>query len=109
MRYTVHRWDEDSHPGRVEIGILSGETPSAGRAGRTLRVYPDTARRLAALLDSRGLRRLPDETPAARLARLDRSGELLDFLEAVSGEHPADSELGDLLRVLWEALHSEAG
>lgn len=109
VRYTVHRWDEDSHPGRVEIGILSGETPAARRAGRTLRVYPDTARRLAALLDSRGLRRLPDETPAARLARLDRDGELLDFLEAVSGEHPADSELGDLLRVLWEALHSEAG
>ena len=104
VRYTVHRWDEDSHPGRVEIGILSGESPAAAGAGRTLRVYPDTARRLAALLDSRGLRRLPGESPAARLARLDRSGELLDFLEAVSGEHPPDSEPGDLLRVLWETL-----
>lgn len=109
VRYTVHRWDEDSHPGRVEIGILSGESPAAAAAGRTLRVYPDTARRLAALLDSRGLRRLPGESPAARLARLDRSGELLDFLEAVSGEHPADSEPGDLLRVLWEALQPEGG
>ena len=109
VRYTVHRWDEDSHPGRVEIGILSGESPAAGGAGRTLTVYPDTARRLAALLDSRGLRRLPGESPAARLARLDRSGELLDFLEAASGEHPPDSEPGDLLRVLWEALQPEGG
>lgn len=109
VRYTVHRWDEDSHPGRVEIGILSGESPAAAGAGRTLRVYPDTARRLAALLDSRGLRRLPGESPAARLARLDRTGELLDFLEAVSGEHPPDSEPGDLLRVLWEALRPEGG
>lgn len=109
VRYTVHRWDEDSHPGRVEIGILSGESPAAAGAGRTLRVYPDTARRLAALLDSRGLRRLPGESPAARLARLDRSGELLDFLEAASGEHPSDSEPGDLLRVLWEALQPEGG
>ena len=109
VRYTVHRWDEDSHPGRVEIGILSGESPAAGGAGRTLTVYPDTARRLAALLDSRGLRRLPGESPAARLARLDRSGVLLDFLEAASGEHPPDSESGDLLRVLWEALQPEGG
>lgn len=109
VRYTVHRWDEDSHPGRVEIGILSGESPAAAGAGRTLTVYPDTARRLAALLDSRGLRRLPGETPAARLARLDRSGELLDFLEAASGEHPPDSEPGDLLRVLWEAIQPAGG
>lgn len=109
VRYTVHRWDEDSHPGRVEIGIPSGESPAAGGAGRTLTVYPDTARRLAALLDSRGLRRLGDETPAARLARLDRSGQLFDFLEATSAEHPPDSELGDLLRVLWEALQPEGG
>ena len=109
VRYTVHRWDEDSHPGRVEIGILSGESPAAAGTGRTLTVYPDTARLLAALLDSRGLRRLPGESPAARLARLDRSGELLDFLEAASGEHPSDSEPGDLLRVLWEALQPEGG
>ena len=101
---TIHRWDETTQPGRVEIGILSGGTESESRSGRSLAVYPDTARRFGRLLDSRGFPLLPGERPSARLARLDRSGELLDFLESVSGEHPPDSELGDLLRVLREAL-----
>lgn len=104
---TIHRWDETTRPGRVEIGILSGGT-EVGRPGkRSLAVYPDTARRFGRLLDSRGFPLSPEERPSARLARLDRSGALLDFLESVSGEHPPDSELGDLIRVLWEALQPE--
>lgn len=101
---TIHRWDESTRPGRVEIGILSGGTEAESRSGRSLAVYPDTARRFGRLLDSRGFPLLPGERPSARLARLDRNGDLFDFLESVSGEHPPDSELGDLLRVLREAL-----
>lgn len=101
---TIHRWDETTRPGRVEIGILSGGTEAEGRSGRSLAVYPDTARRFGRLLDSRGFPLLPGERPSARLARLDRGGDLFDFLESVRGEHPPDSELGDLLRVLREAL-----
>ena len=106
---TIHRWDETTRPGRVEIGILSGGTEAGSRGGRSLAVYPDTARRFGRLLDSRGFPLLPGERPSARLARLDRSGALLDFLESVSGQHPPDSELGDLIRVLWEALQPESG
>ena len=104
---TIHRWNEATRPGRVEIGILSGGSETGSRGRRSLAVYPDTARRFGRLLDSRGFPLLPGERPSARLARLDRSGALLDFLESVSGEHPPDSELGDLIRVLWEALQPE--
>lgn len=105
---TIHRWDETTQPGRVEIGILSGGADTESRSRCSLSVYPDTARRFGRLLDSRGFPLLSGERPSARLARLDRSGDLFDFLESVRGEHPPDSELGDLIRVLREALRPEA-
>lgn len=106
VSYTLHRWDEDAQSGRVEIGILSGGGAASEAKRRTLSVYPETARRFSQMLDSHGLLRREGERPSGRLARLDRSGKLLDFLETVSGEEPPDSEMGDLIRVLWEALQS---